>query len=104
MIVNVLYVDEQPLCVSCSDQEVLLVQATAAVEQKKTLILFNPLLKDLPSASGVMGVRCGCPLTWSGQKLRKIAAFCVLLPSAFVPCLDRTTAEECMEMPFTKNP
>ncbi|EIE24349.1 hypothetical protein COCSUDRAFT_65858 [Coccomyxa subellipsoidea C-169] len=35
----------------------LLEMATAAVEQKKTLILFNPLLKDLPSASGVMGVR-----------------------------------------------
>lgn len=28
------------------------------MEQKKTLVLFNPLLKDLPSASGVMGVRC----------------------------------------------
>ncbi|BDA45931.1 probable adenylate kinase 5, chloroplastic [Coccomyxa sp. Obi] len=35
----------------------LLEMADAAVEQRKTLILFNPLLKDLPSASGVMGVR-----------------------------------------------
>ena len=43
-------------------------QANAAVEQQKTLILFNPLLKDLPSASGVMGVRWAAalyPEKWS---------------------------------------
>lgn len=49
------------LCTGCISAPIkplcMHVQADAAVEQGKTLILFNPLLKDLPSASGVMGVR-----------------------------------------------
>jgi hypothetical protein len=32
-------------------------QAEAAAAQGKTIITLNPLLKDVPSASGVMGVR-----------------------------------------------
>ena len=33
------------------------VQAEAAVQQGKTLILFNPLLRDVASPDGVMSVR-----------------------------------------------
>ena len=33
-------------------------QAEAAAAQDRTIIIINPLLKDVPSSSGVMGVRC----------------------------------------------
>jgi hypothetical protein len=33
-------------------------QADAAAAHNRTIIVLNPLLKDIPSASGVMGVRC----------------------------------------------
>ena len=36
-------------------------QAEAALQQGKTLILFNPLLRDVASPDGVMGVRSAHP-------------------------------------------
>ena len=45
--------------VSCwrSDAADAVRQAEAALQQGKTLILFNPLLRDVASPDGVMGVR-----------------------------------------------
>ena len=40
-----------------SDAADALRQAEAALQQGKTLILFNPLLRDVASPDGVMGVR-----------------------------------------------
>ena len=40
-----------------SDASDGLLQAEAALQQGKTLILFNPLLRDVASPDGVMGVR-----------------------------------------------
>jgi len=37
---------------------VLLMQVDAAEAEGKSVVLVNPVLKDLPSHSGIMGVRC----------------------------------------------
>lgn len=43
------------------------VQVEEAEAQGKYVILINPLLKDIPSAGGVMQTRCGHLTSWQNS-------------------------------------
>lgn len=55
------------------------VQAEAVTAQEKTLIILNPLLKDVPSSDGVMGVRQVYILLRKECYIRDI--YCMYLPA-----------------------
>lgn len=45
----------------------MLLQVAAAEAKGKAVVLVNPVLKDIPSHSGIMGVRCNCKIIMSSS-------------------------------------
>lgn len=74
---------------TCPDP--LLLQVDEAEQRGKAVILMNPVLKDIPSSAGIMGVRSPPPLPPPFFPLQTVFFLCfqhLLLSTLLPPCCD----------------